>query len=119
MGGNAPLILIGGIFAAPGRHYCGMPLYSMGKSTIPTVVQVLALEVASMGRRCIGVVFDMVDGGIDREISEGAWPANADRSQWGTLPTPQGAAEEIIWVLENQSNRVSGATVTLFAGTIP
>jgi len=116
---NAPLILIGSTYAKPGRHYFRMPLYSIAKSTIPTVVGVLALELASENRRCLGIVFDMLDGGMNKGISESVRLANADRSPWGDLGTPDEAAEQITWLLENQSKLISGATLTLSAGAIP
>lgn len=116
---NAALILIGSTFAKSGRHYFRMPLYSIVKSTIPTIVDILALELASKTKRCFGVVFDVLDGGMNRGISEAARLAYADRSPWGELATPDEASEQIIWLLENQSKLISGATLTLSAGSIP
>jgi len=116
---GAPLILVGSTFAEPGRHYFRMPLYSIAKSTVPTVVEVLALELASTTRRCFGVVFDVLDGGMNKGISNAARQAHADRSPWGELATTDEAAEQIIWLLENQGKLLSGATITLSAGAIP
>ena len=116
---NAPLILIGSTFAKPGRHYFHMPLYSIAKSTIPTVVGVLAVELASKARRCLGVVFDVLDGGMNKGTSAATRQANADRSPWGELASMDEAAEQIIWLLENQSKLVSGAILTLSAGSVP
>jgi NAD(P)-dependent dehydrogenase (short-subunit alcohol dehydrogenase family) len=116
---NAPLILAGSTFAKPGRHYFRSPLYSIAKSTIPTIVEVLSLELAAKEKRCLGVVFDMLDGGMNKGISDAARLANADRSPWGELGTPDEAAGQIAWLLENQSKLVSGATLTLSAGSIP
>ncbi len=116
---GAPIILIGSTYAQPGRHYFRMPLYSIAKSTIPTIVNVLALELASKGQRCFGVVFDVLDGGMNKGISRAARLANADRSPWGDLATPDEAAGQISWLLENHSNLISGATISLSAGSIP
>ena len=116
---NAPLILVGSTATKPGRHCYRMPLYSIAKSTIPTVVEVLAMELAPKTRRCLGVVFDALDGGMNKGISESARLANADRSPWGELATLDEAAEQITWLLDNQGKLVSGATLTLSAGAIP
>jgi len=116
---NAPLIVIGSTAVKPGRHYYRMPLYSIAKSTIPTIVNILALELAPKAKRCIGVVFDMIDGGMSKGISESMRLASADRSPWGELATPDEAAEQITWLLENQSRLISGAILTLSSGSIP
>lgn len=116
---NAPLVLVGSTFAKAGRHHFRMPLYSIAKSTVPTIVEILALELASKTKRCFGVVFDVLDGGMNKGISESARLANADRSPWGVLATPDEAAEQIAWLLDNQSRLLSGATLTLSSGSIP
>lgn len=116
---NAPLVLVGSTFAKAGRHHFRMPLYSIAKSTIPTVVEVLALELASTSKRCFGVVFDVLEGGMNKGISESARLANADRSPWGLLATPHEAAEQVAWLLQNHSRLLSGATLTLSSGSIP
>jgi len=116
---NAPLILVGSTYAKTGRHYFRMPLYSIAKSTIPTIVDILALELASKQKRCYGVIFDVLDGGMNKGISEATKMANADRSPWGTLGTPDEAAKQIIWLLENQSKLVNGSIITLTGGAIP
>lgn len=116
---NAPLILIGSTATKPGRHYYRMPLYSIAKSIIPTVVEVLAMELAPKTKRCFGVVFDALDGGMNKGISESARLANVDRSPWGELATLDEAAEQILWLLENQGKLISGATLNLSAGSIP
>lgn len=116
---NAPLILIGSTYAKPGRHYFRMPLYSIAKSTIPTLVDILSLELAIKSKRCIGIVFDVIDGGMNKGFSESIRIANADRSPWGELASPEEAAEQIMWLLENQSRLVSGAILTLSSGAVP
>ena len=116
---NAPLILIGSTFAKRGRHYFRMPLYSIAKAFIPTLVEVLAAELASKTKRCLGVVFDVLDGGMNKGISAATRQANADRSPWGELANTDEAAEQITWLLDNQSKLISGAILTLSAGAIP
>jgi acyl dehydratase/NAD(P)-dependent dehydrogenase (short-subunit alcohol dehydrogenase family) len=116
---NASLILIGSTFAKLGRHYFRMPLYSIAKSIIPTLVEVLAIELASKKKRCLGVVFDVIDGGMNKGISAAARQASADRSPWGELANTDEAAEQIIWLLKNQGKLISGAILTLSAGAIP
>ena len=116
---NASLILIGSTFANIGRHYYRMPLYSIAKSTIPTLVNLLALELASKSKRCYGVIFDVLDGGMNRGISEATKMANADRSPWGELGSTDEAAQQIIWLLENQSKLINGSIITLSGGAIP
>jgi len=116
---NASLILVGSTFANTGRHYYRMPLYSIAKSTIPTLVNLLALELASKSKRCYGVIFDVLDGGMNRGISEATKMANADRSPWGELGSPDEAAKQIIWLLENQSKLINGSIITLSGGAIP
>ncbi len=118
-GDRSSLVLIGSTFAQPGRHYYRMPLYSIAKSMIPTVVNVLALELAAHQRRCLGVVFDVIDGGMNKGITEAARVAAADRSPWGELASPDEAAEQIVWLLDNDSRLASGATITLSAGAVP
>jgi NAD(P)-dependent dehydrogenase (short-subunit alcohol dehydrogenase family) len=116
---NAPLILIGSTFAERGRHYFRMPLYSIAKATIPTIVDVLALELASKTKRCYGVVFDVLDGGMNKGISDATRLSNADRSPWGELATTEEAANQVIWLLNNQSKLINGAVLKLSGGSIP
>ncbi len=116
---KAPLILIGSTFAKPGRHYFRMPLYSVGKSMIPGLVDVLSLELGVKERRCLGVVFDMLDGGMNKGCSTVTRQVNADRNPWGELGTVDDAAEQIIWLLNNQSHLINGAILTLSGGSIP
>ncbi len=116
---NAPLVLIGSTFAAPGAHYFRMPLYSLAKSMIPGLCQILALELARYGRRCFSVVFDVIDGGMNKGLNEAARLSHADRSPGGVLATPEDAASQIAWVLQNQSQLISGASISLSGGAMP
>jgi len=117
---GAPLILVGSTFARAGRHNWRMPLYSLAKSMVPTLVEILALELGTGGRRCVGVVFDVIEGGgMNAGMRDAVKLAHADRSPFGVLATPDDAAEQIGWVLNNASRLVSGACITLSAGALP
>jgi acyl dehydratase/NAD(P)-dependent dehydrogenase (short-subunit alcohol dehydrogenase family) len=115
---NAPLILIGSTAAEPGRHNYRSPLYSLSKSMIPTLVRILALELAPHGRRCIGIAFDAV-GTINVSMNRVAAASHADRSPFGIVPTPAEAADQIAWVLDSPNVLATGATLVLSGGTIP
>jgi len=116
---NAPLILIGSTAAQPGRHNFRMPLYSIAKSTIPTLVNLLSLELSNNNKRCYGVIFDLLDGGMNKGLSEASKIANADKSPWGILFKPDDAASQIIWLLENQSKLLNGSIINLTGGVTP
>lgn len=115
---NAPLVLIGSTFAEPGRHNYRLPLYSLSKSMIPTLVRVLALELAPHGRRCIGITFDVV-GTVNVSMNRIVAAAHADRSPYGIVPTPEEAADQIAWVLDSPNVLATGATLVLSGGTLP
>jgi len=115
---NAPLILIGSTFAEPGRHNYRLPLYSLAKSMIPTLVRVLALELALHNKRCIGISFDVV-GTINVSLNRVAAAAHADRSPFGFVPSPEEAADQIAWALDSPNVLASGATMVLSGGALP
>lgn len=116
---NAPLILIGSTFSNPGRHNYRIPLYSLTKSLIPNLSAILALEMAPFNRRCVSVIFDVIDGGMNDGISDSVRLSHADRSPSGELASLDVAASQILWVLENQSHLISGATISLSGGAMP
>ena len=116
---GAPLVLFGSTFASAGRHNFRMPLYSLAKSMIPTLSNILAMEYAPYNRRCISVIFDVIDGGMNKGMSEAMRLSHGDRSPAGVLASPEDAATQIMWVLENQSNLISGACVSLSGGAMP
>jgi acyl dehydratase/NAD(P)-dependent dehydrogenase (short-subunit alcohol dehydrogenase family) len=113
------LVLVGSTAAEPGRHNWGMPLYSLAKSLIPTLVKVLALELARRKQRCIGVVLDVVDGGMNARLREAVKLAHKDRSPSGELPSSEDVAAQIAWALDNKSSLVSGALLNLSGGALP
>jgi NAD(P)-dependent dehydrogenase (short-subunit alcohol dehydrogenase family)/acyl dehydratase len=116
---DATLVLIGSTAAQPGRHNYRMPLYSLSKSLIPTMTRILAMELAAYGKRCIGVEFDIVDGGMSASMNRVAAVAHQDRSPAGIIPDTKEVAEQINWILGNTSSLISGAMITLSGGTIP
>lgn len=116
---GAMLILVGSSFAEPGRHAYRMPLYTLTKSLIPTLTRILAVELAGSGHRVAAVVFDVLDGGMNRTLTPPIRQAHADRVPAGRLPDADEAAAQIAWLLDNGSHLVSGATVTLTGGALP
>ena len=116
---DATLLLVGSTFAAPGRHNYRMPLYSVSKSLIPELCRILAVELGPKGQRCVAVVYDVIDGGMNQKLSASARLQHADRVPAGALPTAADAAAQVAWVLQNPGTLVSGATLTLSGGAIP
>ncbi len=116
---SAPMVLVGSTFAQPGRHSWRMPLYSLSKALVPTLVQVLALELGTRNLRCVGVVFDVIDGGMNGTMRDAVRLTHADRSPFGMLASLDEAASQVAWVLDNNSHLVSGAMVSLSGGAIP
>lgn len=110
---GASLILVGSTAAQPGRHNWRMPLYSLSKSLVPMVTQILALELGAGGRRCLGVVFDVIEGGMNGGMRDAVRLAHIDRSPFGRLASRDEAAGQVAWLLDNASHLVSGAVMTL------
>jgi NAD(P)-dependent dehydrogenase (short-subunit alcohol dehydrogenase family) len=115
---GAALVLIGSTFAEPGRHNFRMPLYTVAKAAIPSLTRVLAAELAP-SRRCCTVVFDVLDGGMNRRLTPAGRIAQRDRSPFGRIATLDDAAEQLRWVLSNPSFLASGSTLVLSGGNIP
>ena len=117
---SSALVLVGSTFAKPGRHAYRSPLYSLAKSMIPTLTKILAVELAAKQIKCVGVVFDVIEGpGMNFGINETARLMHADRSPFGNLATTNEAAAQIEWILSNQSSLISGATICLTGGSLP
>jgi NAD(P)-dependent dehydrogenase (short-subunit alcohol dehydrogenase family) len=115
----AQLVLIGSTAALPGRHNYRMPLYTLAKALVPEVVRILALELAASGRRVTGVVFDVIEAGMNQRLGAAAKIAHADRSPAGKLPSGDEAAAQLEWILANPGWLASGATITLSGGALP
>jgi 3-hydroxybutyryl-CoA dehydratase len=117
---GATLVLVGSSFAEPGRHAWRMPLYSLAKSLVPRLVEILALELGAQNRRCVGVIFDVIaDAGMNAGMREAVKLTHADRAPSGELASMNDAAGQIRWVLENDSRLVSGAVISLSGGAVP
>jgi 3-hydroxybutyryl-CoA dehydratase len=116
---GAAIVLVGSTAASPGRHGYRSPLYSIAKSTIPVMAKALALELAAQRMRCIGVIFDVLDGGMNSGLSAALRLAHADRSPHGEIATMDAAADQIAFVLANQSMLMSGGVVDFSGGAIP
>jgi len=115
----AQMLLIGSTAALPGRHNYRMPLYTLAKALVPELVRILALELAASGHRITGVVFDVIEAGMNQRLSAAAKVAHADRSPAGKLPSADEAAAQIEWILANPGWLASGATITLSGGALP
>jgi acyl dehydratase/NAD(P)-dependent dehydrogenase (short-subunit alcohol dehydrogenase family) len=113
------LVLIGSTAAEPGRHNYRMPLYTLSKSLIPTLCRVLATELAGSSRRCVAAVYDVIEGGMNGRLSAGARIAHKDRSPFGRIASPDEAAEQLVWILNNKSFLASGSTLELTGGAAP
>jgi NAD(P)-dependent dehydrogenase (short-subunit alcohol dehydrogenase family) len=116
---DAVLVLIGSTAAEPGRHNYRMPLYSLGKSLIPGVARILAVELGAHGQRCVAVVFDVVEAGMNEGLGRTARIAHAGRAPTGNLPNADEAAAQLQWVLQNRSYLISGAVLRLSGGAMP
>ena len=116
---DALLVLVGSTFAEPGRHNYRMPLYTVAKSLVPLLCRILAVELGTSGRRCVAVVFDVVDTGMNKAMSATARLAHEERVPIGRIPTAAEVADQLAWVIENRSFLLSGATVTLSGGALP
>jgi NAD(P)-dependent dehydrogenase (short-subunit alcohol dehydrogenase family) len=116
---GAILVLVGSTAAESGRHNWRMPLYSLSKSLVPTLVKVLAVELGAHNQRCLGVVFDVIDGGMNGTLRDAVRIGHADRSPHGLLASMDDAASQVIWVLDNTSHLVSGALISLSGGALP
>lgn len=116
---NAMLVLVGSTAAEPGRHNYRMPLYSLSKALIPELSRILATELAGSNKRCAAIIYDVIDGGMNKRLSPSARLAHADRAPSGMLPSTDEAAAQIEWVLDNASFLVSGATFSLTGAAAP
>jgi 3-hydroxybutyryl-CoA dehydratase len=113
------LVLIGSTAAEPGRHNYRMPLYTLSKALIPTFSRVLATELAAGSQRCVAAVYDVIEGGMNARLSAGARIAHKDRSPFGRIASPDEAAEQLVWILNNKSFLASGSTLELTGGAAP
>ncbi len=116
---GATLVLIGSTAADPGRHNYRMPLYTLGKALVDPLAKILAVELGPRDLRAVGVVFDVIEAGMNQRLGRAARLAHSDRVPSGRLPDAEEAAGQIEWVLQNRSSLVNGATICLSGGAIP
>ena len=116
---NSSLILIGSTYSKAGKHAWKHPLYSLGKSFIPTLVQILGIELGVKRQKIVGVEFDVIDGGMNAGMSNLSKQMNSDRSPFGKIATPSDAAKNILWLMSNNSFLMNGSTITLSGGALP
>lgn len=116
---GSSLILIGSSFSVAGRHGWRMPLYSLSKSMVPVLVNILALELANTGHKVFGVIFDVVDCGMNSSMSHATRQAHEDRTLTGKLPTADEVAKYIAWLIDNPGNLISGGMIDLTGGALP
>lgn len=116
---GALLLLIGSVVSRPGRHMFRSPAYSLQKSLVPTLVQVLSHELSESGQRVVGVEFDVLEGGMSRGMSSRSKILQANRFTAGRMPQIDEAAQQLVWVLENPNWLVSGTIMTLNGGGLP
>lgn len=116
---GAGLVFIGSTAADLGRHNFRAPLYSLSKSLLPTLGQILALELSKTSHRCINVIFDMLDGGMNSGLSNMAKQMQQSRLPSGKLPDISEAVDQIKWVMENQSSMLNGCSINLSGCALP
>lgn len=116
---GATLALVGSTVGNRGRHMWRAPVYSLGKASLPTLAQILGMELSAHDRRCVCVTFDTLSGGMSEQLSAAAKVALIDKSPWGRLMTMAEAADAISWVMDSSNRFISGATVDMSGCTIP
>jgi hypothetical protein len=116
---NSKLILVGSTFSKPGRHNFKYPFYSLGKSYLNTLTDILALELGKYDMSCVLLEFDVIDGGMNLSIDATSKIAASDRKPNGKLPTINDAVKQIRWVLSNSSDLINGSKINLSGGALP
>ena len=116
---GASLIIVGSSFSSPGRHSWSMPLYSLSKTLVPNLTKILALELSRHKRKIVGVTFEMLDGGMNSNLSLISKQINSDRMLSGQLASMEDAANQIKWIINNPSLLISGSVIDCTGGAIP
>ena len=116
---NSKLILIGSTFSKPGRHNFKYPFYSLGKSSLNTLTDILALELGKYNMSCVLIEFDVIDGGMNLSMGSASKIAASDRKPNGKLPTIYDAVKQIKWVISNSSDLINGSKINLSGGSLP
>ncbi len=116
---GSQLIIIGSSISSPGRHKWSMPLYSLSKSLVPNLTKILALELSRSNRKIIGVTYEMLDGGMNSNLSNIHKRINSDRMLRGELTSMKEASLQVKWILENPSYLISGSVIDCRGAAIP
>jgi 3-hydroxybutyryl-CoA dehydratase len=112
-------ILIGSSYSNPGSHGWRFPLYSLSKGMLLNLTKILAQELSSNNIKVIGVSLDVIDGGMNKSITNVAKQIHADRTLNGVLPSVSQVVKEIEWLFDNPGNLISGSFIDLTGGTRP
>ncbi len=116
---NSKLILIGSTFSKPGRHNFKYPFYSLGKSSLNTLTDILALELGKYNMSCVLIEFDVIDGGMNLSMGSVSKIAASDRKPNGKLPSINDAVKQIKWVVSNSTDLINGSKINLSGGSLP
>jgi acyl dehydratase len=116
---KAVLVLIGSTAEHPGRHNWRSPMYSLGKSLMPTLAKILSLELASNDKRVVVAKFDILDGGMSSGMTPFVRQAHLDRIPSGRMASLNNAAEQIEWLLQNSGTFISGSVFDFTGGALP
>ena len=95
------------------------PLYSLSKTLVPNLTKILALELSRHKRKIVGVTFEMLDGGMNSNLSLISKQINSDRMLSGQLASMEDAANQIKWIINNPSLLISGSVIDCTGGAIP
>jgi len=116
---NSKLILIGSTFSKPGRHNFKYPYYSLGKSSLKTINEIISLELGKFHMSSVILEFDIIDGGMNSSMSTIQRNQASDRSPSGQVPNMTDVIKEIKWILKNNSYLINGSVIKLTGGNLP
>ena len=116
---NSKLILIGSSYSSPGRHNFKYPYYSLGKSSLSTVKDILSLELGKYEMSCVLLEFDVIDDGMNSTLSNTLKDQASDRYPHGKIPTMKHVIKQIQWILKNESFLLNGSKIKLSGGALP
>lgn len=110
---GAKIILIGSTWAEKGSHSWRKPGYSLSKSLVPNLVNILATELAATYHCAIGVEFDLVNGGMNSTLSERQIASAANKKINGKITEAEEVASHVKWILDNDNTLLSGSIMQL------
>ena len=110
---GAKIIIIGSTWSAKGSHAWRKPGYSLSKTLVPNLVNILATELATTNHCAIGVEFDLVNGGMNSTLSERQIAAAGNKKINGRIAEVAEIANHIKWILDNDGTLLSGSVLQL------